>query len=121
MKYWIAIGSLLLAASVLLGAMGNHYFASELIENQGKEAFFRGHFYLVVHSLGLILASIIFKDSDKKHHIPAALFSLGMIFFCGSVMLRSLGIIESSNLAPVGGMSFVFGWLSFGYLGFLKK
>ncbi len=121
MKYWIAIGGLMLAASVLLGALGNHYFASELIENEGKEAFFRGHFYLVVHSIGLILSSIIFKNSDKKHHIPAALFLSGMILFCGSVMLRSLGIIESSNLAPLGGMSFVVGWLSFGYLALMKK
>jgi uncharacterized membrane protein YgdD (TMEM256/DUF423 family) len=115
MKYWIFIGAILLAISVLMGAMGNHYFREVLEQTQGKEAFFRAQFYMIIHAFGLILAGFLGGSDQKKvSHLAPSLFLAGIILFSGTLFLNSLGLSRFGMAAPFGGLSFMVGWVLLG-------
>ncbi len=122
MKIWIGTGALLLALAVILGAMGSHFFSEELELAGGKERFFRAHFYLVVHALGLILFGIIRKGKEGfRNQLTPIFFVLGILLFCGTLFLTSIGSIEFGLLAPFGGLAFILGWSIMGIQEFLEK
>ena len=122
MKHWIATGSFLLALAVLLGAMGNHFFVGSLEETGGKDAFFRAHFYLSIHSLGLILIGILKKNERGiLPQLPGVLMSLGILLFCGTLFLTSTGLIEFGLMAPFGGISFIGAWIMLGTQELIRK
>jgi len=115
MKYWIFIGAILMAVAVFLGAMGSHFFKDVLEHTQGKDAFFRAQFYMIIHSFGIILSGVL--PSIKKgirSNLPPAFFLTGILFFSGTLFLNSLDLLNFGMLAPLGGLSFMLGWVLFG-------
>lgn len=111
-KTIISAGAIFLALAVALGAFGAHALESALTAdlfqtyNTGVEY----HFY---HALGLLLVGIISLHSPSKLlNWSALLLGLGIVHFSGSLyVLAFTGIRWIGAITPVGGISFIVGWV----------
>ena len=111
-KIILAGASFLMALAVSAGAFGAHALKSRLSAEMlatWKTAV-DYHFYhalglLFIGILALILPSVNFKW-------PAILIFLGIFLFSGSLYALALsGIKGLGAITPVGGLSFIAGWL----------
>jgi len=112
---WIAVGSMVVATAVVLGAFGAHGLKGVLSEVDMKvyQTAVEYHFY---HGLGLMLVGLIMTNlldvvSTGLRWVPWLLL-MGVCLFSGSLYvlvlfdLRWLGIVT-----PVGGLLFIVGWV----------
>ena len=112
---WIAVGSIVVAVAVMLGAFGAHGLKEVLTAAQMKvyQTAVQYHFY---HGLGLMLVGLVMLSlsdviSVGLRWVPWLLL-IGIVLFSGSLYaltlfdLRWLGI-----LTPFGGLSFIAGWV----------
>ncbi len=115
-RHLIMLGAVLAALSVALGAFGAHGL-KELLAETGRSGTFetaaRYHFY---HALAIIIVGILlntYKNGFLKY--AAWFFLLGIILFSGSLYAISINSNEPTwmmgVLAPVGGLSFITGWI----------
>ena len=113
---WITAGAFFAALGVLFGAMGAHALADSLTE-KGVHLFQTAAHYQMIHALGLIVYGLWVKILIRNNatlQLPGWAFSLGTIFFSGSLYSLALtGLRELGWLTPIGGVLFIFGWLSF--------
>ena len=106
----IKIGVIFSMLSVIIGAFGAHALEN-IIENK-IDIFKTGIQYHMFHSLAIILTGIISKTFELPMHNVAYLFITGIILFSGSLYL--IAIYKHSFLGaitPIGGMSFIIGWI----------
>jgi uncharacterized membrane protein YgdD (TMEM256/DUF423 family) len=111
-KSTILTGSALLALAVLIGAFGAHGLKSLVTEAKLMtfETGVRYHFY---HAIGLALVGIIQQlvpSADTR--VPFVAFLLGILLFsvnCYLYVLLDMKIF--AMIVPLGGISFVVGWL----------
>ena len=112
---WIAVGSMVVAVAVMLGAFGAHGLKEVLSGTQMKvyQTAVQYHFY---HGLGLMLVGLVMFNladviSVGLRWVPWLLLT-GIVLFSGSLYaltlfdLRWLGIVT-----PFGGLSFIAGWV----------
>jgi len=106
---WISIGSVSMALAVLLGAFGAHGLKGTLTEKY-LEIYNTGVFYHLIHSLGLIIIGNLQKEKTKG----SGIFLLaGILLFSGSLYLLAItGIKWLGLITPLGGISFIIGWLT---------
>lgn len=114
------IGALLAGIAVALGAFGAHFLKANLpVENAVDyvESFKTGVQYQMYHGLALILIGILNRTKpSKKLENSAIAFLLGIVFFCGSLYMITLGRLAHFDLrwmgaiTPIGGISFMAGW-----------
>lgn len=109
---WIAVGSLVLATAVMLGAFGAHGLKDVLSE--GRMAVYQTavqyHFY---HGLGLMLVGLVMNSLPgvELRWVPRLLLT-GVLLFSGSLyVLTLLDLGWLGAIAPVGGLSFIAGWV----------
>ncbi len=111
-KTIIMTASVFLALAVALGAFGAHGLKSHLsIEmlttwKTGVEY----HFY---HALGLLLIGVLaYAVPDLQLKWPAILLGVGILLFSGSLYVLAVsGIKWLGAITPLGGLSFIAGWL----------
>ena len=103
------------AVAVTLGALGAHTL-QDLLAPDRFDVFLTGVRYLSIHAIMLFVTG--WFAIERPHAMLTAagtLFIVGMILFSGSLVLlavtpyRFLGAV-----APVGGMSYIAGWLALG-------
>ena len=112
---WIAVGSMVVAVAVMLGAFGAHGLKEVLSGTQMKvyQTAVQYHFY---HGLGLMLVGLVMFNladviSVGLRWVPWLLLT-GIVLFSGSLYaltlfdLRWLGVVT-----PFGGLSFIAGWV----------
>ncbi|UUZ80731.1 DUF423 domain-containing protein [Paenibacillus sp. P26] len=113
-KTFISIGAVCGFLSVALGAFGAHILKSMLTADLLAD-YQTGVQYQMMHSLGLIgigLAAGQLKDSGHLRRAGWAML-IGIILFSGSLYVLSLtGIKMLGAITPLGGVAFLFGWLS---------
>ncbi|MBX9733571.1 MAG: DUF423 domain-containing protein [Chitinophagaceae bacterium] len=118
LKTNMLIASMLAALAVALGAFGAHglkNYADEATLNTFETAV-RYQFY---HALALLIAGILFKNfPDKKIKNACTFFIVGICLFSGSLYILTLlkintitGLNFIGAITPVGGLSFILGWL----------
>lgn len=108
----ILAGSVFMMLGVAIGAFGAHILKESLsaeslaVYNTGVEY----HFY---HALGLLAVGILAKYFDQKRMMWSAIFlSAGIILFSGSLYLLAIsGVKGLGAITPLGGMSFISGWI----------
>lgn len=102
-----------MALSVLFGAFGAHALKTRLTPEM-MQVYQIGVQYQFYHSLGLLFAGIIGFQIESKWVGRSAMFlALGIILFSGSLYLIALsGIKAIGAITPIGGLSFVAGWIS---------
>jgi len=110
-------GSVMAGLGVIFGAFGAHAL-KETLEPQDLEAFKTGVQYQMFHALALIFTGMMLKSKPSKNLANAALcFILGIFLFSGSLYIITIGKATSNNLTwlgpitPIGGISFIVGWI----------
>jgi uncharacterized membrane protein YgdD (TMEM256/DUF423 family) len=117
-KRLIIIASVFGILAVILGAFGAHVLKS-LLDPAGLEVWKTAVSYHFYHTLALLFVSILPASNSKVVNMAAWFFSLGILFFSGSLYLISakeiLNITQLSvlgPLTPIGGLFFIMGWFS---------
>jgi uncharacterized membrane protein YgdD (TMEM256/DUF423 family) len=111
-KTILMTASVLLALAVALGAFGAHGLKSQLSTDmlQTYKTGVEYHFY---HALGLLLIGILavmYPSGLLKW--SAILLTAGIIVFSGSLyVLAASGIKWLGAITPLGGLSFIAGWV----------
>jgi uncharacterized membrane protein YgdD (TMEM256/DUF423 family) len=110
-------GTVAAGTAVMLGAFGAHAL-KEKLEPEYVEIFKTGVQYQMYHALALIFVGMMLKSKPSKNLANAAVcFLLGIILFSGSLYLITLGKLSTGNLdwlgpiTPIGGLSFIIGWV----------
>ncbi len=116
MSKWVLIsGGVLGAVAVASGAFGAHALKTLLTERS------QGWFDLAVtyqarHALALIMCGVLLHVAGPNGWLSAAAWSwlAGVLLFCGSLYLMTFtGWTKLGMITPIGGLLFIFGWLSF--------
>lgn len=102
----------LLALAVVIGAFGAHALKLRIAEDL-MDIYKTGVEYHFYHALGLLLIGIL------SIHMPSGLLNwsalllfIGIMVFSGSLYLLALtGIRWIGAITPVGGLSFIAGWI----------
>ncbi|WP_428829091.1 DUF423 domain-containing protein [Endozoicomonas elysicola] len=99
--------------AVALSAFGAHALDGALSE-RAMEVFQTAADYQFYHSLALVFITLLRMNysASKKLKWSAGFFLGGIILFSGSLYLLSLsGIRWLGMITPLGGISFILGWL----------
>lgn len=126
-KKYIAIGSVLAAIAVALGAFGAHGL-KKIVPPETVQTFQTGVQYQMYHALALLLTGLVYeKCSPKLARTAGILFLAGIALFSGSLYLLTAGkaaetaaLDKVGFLTPIGGLAFIGGWL-FLFLAAIKK
>jgi uncharacterized membrane protein YgdD (TMEM256/DUF423 family) len=125
-KKIILLAVFFLTIAVILGSLGAHTFQTK-ISAAKLEIFKTGVTYQFYHGIALILLSVlmeVFKKQGLKY--AALLFTIGILFFSGSIYVLSTTEISGINakpfgpITPLGGLFFISGWI-LTFIQFLKK
>jgi uncharacterized membrane protein YgdD (TMEM256/DUF423 family) len=111
-KTILMTASILLALAVAIGAFGAHGLKSHLSETmlQTYKTGVEYHFY---HALGLLLVGIlsVVMPSNLLNWTAIFLFA-GIVLFSGSLYVLAItGIKWLGAITPLGGVSFITGWV----------
>jgi len=105
-------GAVFMALAVLLGAFGAHAL-KQIVSPEMLAVYKTGVEYQFYHALGLLLIGLIGFQVKSKYIRWAGFFvSIGIILFSGSLYVLSIsGIKAIGAITPIGGISFVAGWI----------
>ncbi len=109
-------GAYLCALYVVLGAFGAHGLENKLTDTQ-LATYHTGLRYLIVHSIALILTNFTYQLWRTKKMYSNYFFYGGIVLFSFSLLVHAckdlLGIHINvfAMLAPLGGLSYVAGWI----------
>jgi len=132
-RRWIAIGALLGAIGVGLGAFGAHVLGDLLEKTLGYapedahhrfEIFETAIRYQMFHALALVFVGLALTQHDCKcWRFAAWAFLVGVVIFCG--LLKVLTFADPKwnwlgAIVPIGGISLIVGWLALAF-GALRK
>jgi len=115
-------GALFALLAVMAGAFGAHGLRG-VIDERGLEVFQTAVTYQVYHSLALILVAILPVAGLSRHllGIATGFFAAGILLFSGSLYLLVLTDIRwVGPVTPVGGISFMVGWILIAIAGFKR-
>ena len=111
---WNAIGAVLLALAVILGAFGAHGLRDRL-DAYSMSLWEKAVFYHFIHALGLLIVSFLPKTgtfSEFATNWVCGLLLAGIVIFSGSLYLLAVtGNRMLGAITPIGGVSFIAGWL----------
>lgn len=117
-RRFVTIGASLGAIAVAFGAFGAHGL-KRIVDAETVQTFQTGVQYQMYHSLALLVTGLLYeKCSQKMTRIAGILFITGIILFSGSLYLLTAGRAGGSNsldkaglITPLGGISFIAGWV----------
>lgn len=108
-----AVGSVLAAIAVMLGAFGSHVLKGQLSQDD-LATFQTGVQYHMMHAIAIIAAAIIAGSPERAGRAVWAyrFFIAGIVLFSGSLYVLSIaGVKQLGAVAPLGGTSFIIGWV----------
>ncbi|WP_028539153.1 MULTISPECIES: DUF423 domain-containing protein [Paenibacillus] len=115
MTLLLTLGGILMFLAVGLGAFGAHALKDRLTEDRQK-TYQTGIQYHIAHGIGLLLLGLTSAQLESESLIVLAGWFLlaGIILFSGSLYALSLtGIRKLGAITPLGGVSFLAGWVIF--------
>ena len=112
MKLFLTAGAFSGILAVLLGAFGAHLL-KQMISSDMLEIYKTGVQYQFYHTFALLSVGILIKfNRTKILEWSGYLFIAGIIIFSGFLYLLALtGIKMLGMIVPIGGLSFVSGWI----------
>jgi uncharacterized membrane protein YgdD (TMEM256/DUF423 family) len=106
------------ALAVILGAFGAHSLKN-IIDAPAISIWQKGVEYQFYHTFAILYLSTFARYKNKLIGFSFLFFSLGIIFFSGSLYLLALKEVYTGNFAsilgpitPIGGLCFILGWVS---------
>ncbi|CAG7631806.1 DUF423 domain-containing protein [Paenibacillus allorhizosphaerae] len=122
-RTFIGLGSIFGFLSVALGAFGAHALKASLAPDMLAN-YQTGVQYQMMHSLGLIAVGLASSVLQASGHLRRAgwAMAIGIVVFSGSLYILSItGIKALGAITPIGGVAFLFGWLSFALAAWQKS
>ncbi len=123
---FVLVGALLAAAGVALGAFGAHGLEGRLVAlgyesalSQRMAWFETGVKYQLYHALGLIVVTNL-----PKSRWAGNAFLVGILLFSGSLYAMTFLSTDWRKLGavvPLGGLSFIVGWVVIAYAAWQNK
>ena len=113
-RFLVVLGSINAFLAIALGAFGAHGL-KEIISAEMLVVYQTGVQYHIIHSLGLILVGLAARcfEPDRLCIWAGCLFMAGILVFSGSLYVLSLtGIRQWGMVTPLGGVSFLAGWIT---------
>ncbi|MCA9401206.1 MAG: DUF423 domain-containing protein [Candidatus Omnitrophica bacterium] len=109
---WIKIGSLFMFLGVGIGAFGAHALKNNLTA-YGQDIFKTAVMYHMFHATAmLILGVLTYQIQDPKIHFSGISFLSGIFLFSGSLYMLAVTQLKwLGAITPLGGLSFLLGWL----------
>jgi uncharacterized membrane protein YgdD (TMEM256/DUF423 family) len=116
MSPWVAAGAISGFLAVALGAFGAHGLADQ-IDARALAAFETGARYQMYHALALLAVGVLAaRDPSRAFKVAGWAFVAGSLIFSGSLyMLAVSGQRWLGAITPVGGISFMTGWIALAY------
>lgn len=116
MKLFLIIGAILGFLAVALGAFGAHGLEGRLSEkamaNWGKAVD-----YQMFHTMAIIAVALLLAKFEGSGLLISSgwLFLAGIVLFSGSLYAYAFtGITSIAMITPIGGLSFLVGWILLG-------
>lgn len=107
----VASGAFVLAAGVALGAAASHA-AGRAPHPDAARLLQIAVLYQLVHGIALVLAGVLARFGTSRWlGLAGAAFLAGVALFCGSLYWLAFTGASAGVLAPIGGSSFIAGWL----------
>lgn len=114
----VAAGCVVVALAVAAGAFGAHALQT-LLDERYRHTYETAVTYHFYHAFALILSGILYGAGNTKAYLWAGRFFIaGLLLFCGSLYLLCLLTAAGYHqfrwlgmITPLGGLSFIFGWL----------
>jgi uncharacterized membrane protein YgdD (TMEM256/DUF423 family) len=114
MKTFVILGSINMALAVALGAFGAHGLAGK-VSDKMLATWNTGAHYHIIHALGLIAVGILLAKEGGQNTLLTAggwLLFAGILLFSGSLYALVLTQIKMLGaITPLGGTSFIIGWI----------
>ena len=112
-KSIIVLGASLLAVGVIIGAFGAHGL-EKMVEASKLATFETGVRYHFYHALAVLITGVIaLVRPNFNAKMPVLFFLVGILLFSFNCYLYVVtGIKTMAMIVPVGGFSFIFGWIS---------
>lgn len=110
----ILAGAIFMALAVSLGAFGAHAL-KKVLSPEMLTIYHTGVEYQFYHALGLLIVGLIgFQVKSRYIGWSGILLTTGIILFSGSLYaLALMGIKGLGAITPLGGVSFIAGWILF--------
>ncbi len=108
----IAVGALLAALAVVLGAFGAHGLEQRLSE-RALTTWHTAVQYHFIHALALLLLAALWSHLASAWALASAVaLVVGVLLFSGSLYALALGAPRVLGaVAPLGGTAFILGWI----------
>jgi uncharacterized membrane protein YgdD (TMEM256/DUF423 family) len=115
-KFWFVLAAAFGFLSVALGALGAHSLKS-ILDEYGRSIFEKAVLYQMFHAMALFAVGLVQLTVKSASLLTAGcLFSVGIFLFSGSLYLFAItGMRWLGAITPFGGISFLLGWIWFGY------
>ena len=111
---WSATGAVALALAVILGALGAHGLRGRL-DAYLMSVYEKAAFYQFIHALGILIVSLLPRTGALSPSAAAwvcGLLLAGIAIFSGSLYALAItGYTGLGAITPIGGLSFIAGWL----------
>ena len=108
---WLRVGGVLMALGVAAGAFGAHGLR-ERVSPEMLAVWKTGANYHMLHAMALVLLGAGLQDKISQPQICGWLFTIGILFFAGSLYAMTLtGLGWLGALTPLGGLCFIGAWL----------
>ncbi len=125
MKNWILFAAGLGGAvGVAAGAVGSHALALDPVSQAGR-TYHLAVTYLLLHAAALLALAVHRAQQSRPElslTIAAVLFTTGMIFFSGSLIVATAADWPAIKVsAPWGGSSMIAGWIAVAVAAFRTK
>jgi uncharacterized membrane protein YgdD (TMEM256/DUF423 family) len=116
-KFWFISAALSGFVCVALGAFGAHSLKN-ILDEYGKSIYETAVLYQMFHTVALFVVGVIQHfDRETSLSIAGWGFLAGIILFSGSLyLLATTGMKWLGAITPVGGLAFLFGWLSLAWI-----
>lgn len=113
MKLFLILGSVNMFLSVAIGAFGAHGLAGKVSERM-LENWQTGAHYHIVHALALLFIGLLADKLGASPLVTSAgwFIFIGIVLFSGSLYTMALtNMTKLGAITPLGGLSFLIGWI----------
>ena len=115
---WTALGAVLMALAVGMGAFGAHAL-KERLDEYSQGVWEKAVFYHFIHALGILFTALLARTgilSASGEGRAAWLMALGIVLFSGSLYALALsGTRILGAITPFGGVAFIAAWIVLAY------
>jgi len=113
-RWIIALAGLFGTLGVISGAIGSHVMKARL-SVADFEIFNTAVTYCLLHAVVLLLCGVLIEanKSNKWFKIAGFLLVIGIVLFCGGLIVRvSADLAIFGKVAPIGGSALIGAWLA---------